>query len=232
MVIHSPTSSLAIRSAVTALLLAAAMARGSHARTAGPFIDFEWTEHVTTSRDGYTIWARLPSERYRATLPPHVEPVGPGARPAVLQAHCRAPGAKGDQAPKGTPTHALLYLDDHPLQRDAYTVLHPMYWIIGLTGEALERWPATARLGDTAAVRTELVRRRTDYSAPRPGLDLALSADAVLGVFDNGLPTELDVQGRGWSIKSRFTPVPQLAEAAQAMRRECGVAPVRKMAPR
>ena len=233
MVIPSPRSSwLSTRIAVATLLLVAAMARCSHAAAAGPFIDFDWTEHVTTSRDGYAMWARMPSEHYTAALPPHTEPVGPGARPAVLQVHCRAPGAKGQRAIKATPTHALLYVDDHPLQPDAYTVFHPMYWIRGLTGQSLEHWPATAQLDDTAPVRTELVRRRGDYSAARPGLDLALSADAVLAVFEAGLPVNLDVQGQDWSIAARFVPVPELAKAARAMRRECGLAPIGEMAPR
>ena len=233
MVIPSPRSNwLSTRSAVATLLLVAAMACCSNAPAAGPFIDFDWTEHVTTSRDGYAMWARLPSERYTATVPPHVEPVGPGARPAVLQVHCRAPGAEGQRAIKATATHALLYLDDHPLQRDAYTVFHPMYWIGELTGQSLEHWPATAQLGGTGAVKTELVRRRADYSAARPGLDLALSADAVLAVFEAGLPVNLDVQGQDWSIAARFVPVPELAKAASAMRRECGVAAMGDMAPR
>ena len=113
-------------------------------------------------------------------------PVGPGARPAVFQVHCRAPGTKGQRAIKATATHALLYVDDHPLQPDAYTVFHPMYWIRGLTGKSLEHWPATPQLDETAPVRTELVRRRADHSAARPGLDLALCADAVLAVFEAG----------------------------------------------
>ena len=208
------------------------MARYANAVAAGPFIDFDWTGHITTSRDGYAIWARLPSERHTATLPPHADPVGPGARPAVLQLHCRAPGAKGQRAIKPTRTHALLYLDDHPLQPDAYTVFHPMYWILGFTGESLERWSATARLDDTAPVRTELVRRRAGYSVARPGLDLALSVDAALAVFEAGRPVNLEVRGRDWSIAARFAPVPELAKAARAMRRECGVAPIGEMAPR
>ena len=57
---------------------------------------------------------------------------------------------------------------------------------VALTGKSLEHWPATAQLDDTAPVRTELVRRRADYSAARPGLDLALCADAVLAVFEAG----------------------------------------------
>ena len=233
MVSPSPRSSwLSTRSAVATLLFVATMARCSHAAAVGPFIDFDWTGHVTTSRNGYAIWARLPSERYTATLPPHGEPIGPRARPAVLQVHCRAPGAEGEQAIKPTATHALLYLDDHPLQPDAYTVFHPMYWILGIARQARERWPATAQLDDTAAVKTELVRRKTDYSAPRPGLDLALSADAALAVFEAGLPVHLDVQGQGWSISARFAPVTELAKAAHAMRRECGVTPVGEIAPR
>ena len=234
MVIPSPRRTwFSARRAVAGLLLVATMAPRTDAAAAGPFTDFDWTEHVTTSRDGYAMWARLPSGRYSATLPPHEEPVGPpGARPAVLQVHCRAPGAAGERAIEPTPTHALLYVDDHPLQPDAYTVFHPMYWIRGLTGQSLERWRATAQFGNGAQVNTELVRRLTDYSAPRPGLDLALSADAVLAVFEAGLPVNLEVQGEEWSIAARFTPVAELAKAARAMRRECGAAPVGAMAPR
>ena len=217
---------------VTALVLLGAIISSSRASGAGPFVDFDWTDHVTTSRDGYTMWARLPSKRYTGILPSHSDPVGAGAHPVVLQTHCRAPGFEASDPSSPTPTHALLYLDDHPLQPDAYTVFHPMYWILGLAGQSLERWPATARLGDTAPVATELVRRRTDYSAPRPGLDLALSAEAVLSVYEAGVPVSLEIRGREVSISASFAPVPELAEAARAMRRHCGVAPVGDAAPR
>ena len=158
---------LSIRGAVVALVLLDAIVPSSHASGAGPFVDFDWTDHVTTSRDGYTMWARLPSRSYTGILPPHSDPVGPGARPVVLQVHCRAPSFEASSPISPTPTHALLYLDDHPLQPDAYTVFHPMYWILGLAGRSLERWPATARLGDTGPVATELVRRRTEMMSSK-----------------------------------------------------------------
>ena len=226
------TALLRTRGGVASLVVLGAIVSSSPASGAGPFVDFDWTEHVTTSRDGYTMWARLPSESYTGILPPHSDPVGAGARPVVLQVHCRAPGFEASDPSSPTPAHALLYLDDHPLQPDAYTVFHPMYWILGLAEQSLERWPATARLGDTGPVATELLRRRTYYSAPRPGLDLALSASAVLSVFENTTPVNLEVHGPQLSISARFTSVPELAEAARAMRRHCGVAPAGDVAPR
>lgn len=223
---------LSTRGAIVALVVLDAIVPSSRASGVGPFVDFDWTDHVTTSRDGYAMWARLPSSRYTGILPPHSDPVGVHARPVVLQVHCRAPSAEMRDPIGPTPTHALVYLDDHPLQPDAYTVFHPMYWILGLARQSLERWPATARLGDTAVVPTELVRRRTDYSAPRPGLDLAVSAAAVLSVFEAGVPVNLEVRGRDLSISARFAPVPELAEAARAMRHHCGVASIGDVAPR
>ena len=126
------TALLSSRRAVGALVLLGAIAPSALASGAGPFVNFDWTDHVTTSRNGYAMWARLPSRSYTGVLPPHSDPVGAGARPVVLQVHCRAPSFEGSSPISPTPAHALLYLDDHPLQPDAYTVFHPMYWILGL----------------------------------------------------------------------------------------------------
>ena len=99
------TALLSNRRAVGALVLLGAIVPSALASGAGPFVDFDWTDHVTTSRNGYAMWARLPSRSYTGVLPSHCDSVGAGARPVVLQVHCRAPSFEGSSPISPTPAH-------------------------------------------------------------------------------------------------------------------------------
>ena len=56
----------------------------------------------------------------------------------------------------------------HPAAPDVYSVLHPMYWLLALSGREFERVPVVFDLGDVSDVDAQLVRRRLAYGRPRP----------------------------------------------------------------
>ena len=47
----------------------------------------------------------------------------------------------------------------HPDAPWVYNVLHPMYWVLGLTGHEVERTPVEVSLPGVPAFAAELVRR-------------------------------------------------------------------------
>ena len=137
------------------ILAAIALAAGAQAAQ-GPFDVLEWDRRagIVTSRNGYSVWLWLTGESRVVRLPGHAGALRGPAAATVLRATCRAGGPGGASELRGT-----LFLADHPEQRDAYMVLHPMYWIIGLIGGEEERWPVAVRIGAAPPVAGELARR-------------------------------------------------------------------------
>ena len=120
----------------------------------------EWRDGVVTSRDGYGVWVSVGSISSRVRLPGHAVEISDGG--AALHVSCRAPGRDVLEVGSSPSAHARVYLDDHPEQRDAYTVLHPMHWILGILGNAEERFPVQVRIAGEEPVSTDLVRTLTD----------------------------------------------------------------------
>ena len=184
----------------------------------GPFdeLAWDWRAGIVTSRDGYSIWLSLAGTGGLVRLPGHAGALGGPAAAPVLRATCRAGGPGGALELRGE-----LYLADHPEQPAAYTVLHPMYWILGLTGGAEERWPVAVGIGAAPPIGAELVRRLTDYSAPRPGLAAELPGGAALAALESARTFRLEVLGDGVEIDATFAPSPGLRRAAALARRHC-----------
>ena len=164
----------------------------------GPFNVLEWRDGVTTSRTGYAVWVGVGSMEHEALLPGHESAVSSTNTPshrAALGVRCRASGgAIPDRFPPSSPTGGVT-LDDHPDQPGAYTVVHPMYWILELAGKHREHWPLRVQIGDGEAVESTLERRLTDYSVPRPGLDIAIPGDMLINAFTEREIIEVDAVG-------------------------------------
>ena len=208
--------------ALASVLPAAAVLSASAAdplRRDGPFNVLEWRDGVVTSRDGHGVWVSVASIRARVRLPGHAGLVSDGR--AVLHASCRAPDGDVPELRSSPSAVAGIYLDDHPDQRDAYTVLHPMYWILGLSGHAEERISVQVRIAGREPVSTDLVRALTDYSAPRPGLDIALPLAPVFAAFEAGGEIGVEVRGSGVSVDGSFVPSANAGRAAALMRAHC-----------
>ena len=190
-------------------------------RMDGPFNVLEWADGVSTSRSGYAVWVRVPSREFRAALPGHESEIGHPEHGASLFVNCRAAGGGARSRFGSTPAFGGIYLDDHPDQPGAYTVIHPMYWILELSERHLERWPVEVRIGDNPAVASALVRRLTDYSAPHPGLDIALPGGLVIDAVSAGVPIEVEVRGPQVRLVGRFTASDNARRAAALMRTAC-----------
>ena len=110
-----------------AMCLIAMLATMSEAHGSGPFDVLEWADGVTASRNGYAVWVSIASTHHRLQFPNYEREVGSPEHGAVLHVSCRAPGdALPDRFPPIVP-YGGIYLDNHPEDAGAYTVLHPMY---------------------------------------------------------------------------------------------------------
>ena len=209
--------------ALAAMLTAGATAGAREAppHAAGPFAELRWTDGVTTSRNGYAVWVAIGSAAHRIRIPGHATEVSAPEHDAALYVECRAPGGGLSETFPPAPATGGIYLDNHPEQADAYTVLEPMYWILELGGGGKERWPVEVRIGGQAPIASTLVRARTNYSAPRPGLDIALPGRAVIDALGGTLPIDVEATGPGMTLEARFMPMAEARRAAELMRRRC-----------
>ena len=213
------------RGAVAVAVVLAAAPSGASA--AGPFNVLEWAEGVTTSRDGYSVWITVPSTAHEAVLPPHVEPVGPPGHTMSLGLRCRAPGSPTVQAygrTYGAPyAQAEIFLENHPDWPGAYTVFHPLHWILELAGRHVERFAVRVTMGDAAAFSSQLERPRTNYSAPRPGLRIKVPVAVLTDLLRAGRPVAVTARGEGVRIDGRFDPATNPQAAAKLASRYCAM---------
>ena len=222
---HMQRATFAQRAAVATLAMIVATSGGAAPpRTDGPFNVLEWTDGVTTSRSGYAVWVSLQSTHHRVQMPGYTREVTPPEHGAALHVACRARG--GDLPGKFPPTgpQGGIYLENHPEDPGAYTVLHPMHWILALSGRDKERWPVQIRIGRGETMTSDLVRARIDYSAPRPGLDIALPGPAILEAILADGPIEVSAQGDGMRLSARFSASANARRAAAVMRKACAKA--------
>ena len=96
-----------------------------------------------------------------------------GAQPCRLAAACRSVSGRSRRPVRST--SAIT-----PNIRALTSCSIPLHWVLELTGRAEERWPVRVRIGDRPSVAATLVRPRTDYSAPHPGLSIQLPGALVL----------------------------------------------------
>ena len=189
--------------------------------TDGPFNVLEWAGGVVTSRNGHAVWVSIASTQHRARIPEHDREVGPPEHGASLHVECRAAGGGLPESFPPAAARGGIYLDNHPEQPDAYTVLDPMYWVLGLAGRSEERWPVKVRIGTDRAIASALVRSRTDYSAPRPGLDIALPGQAVIDAIMADTPIKIEAEGPNMRLVARFTASENARRAGALMRVAC-----------
>ena len=199
-------------------------ARGGDAaphRTDGPFNVLEWVGGVSTSRNDYAVWVSIASTQHRARIPDHDREVGPPEHGASLRVECRVVGSDLPDRFPPTAAEGGICLDNHPGQPDAYTVLDPMYWVLGLAVRSEERLPVKVRIGTDRAIASALARPRTDYSPPRPGLDIALTGQAVIDAITADAPIKIEAEGRQVRLVARFTASENARRAAALMRVAC-----------
>ena len=198
----------------------------------GPFAALDWRDGVTTSRSGYAIWISVPSTAHRATLPPYEKPATPPTHWAGLGTNCRVPGGGLPDAFPPQEATGEIYLDNHPDFPGAYTVFHPMHWILGLAGRDVERIPVRVEFSGAPAFDSALERPLTNYSAPRPGLSIPIPGDIILGILASGTPIDARVTGPNIEVAARFEPSVHARAAASLMAGACpGRPPTRAREP-
>ena len=83
------------------------------------------------------------------------------------------------------------------------------------------RWPIRVRLNAGEAIASELVRPRTDYSAPRPGLDIDLPGQQIVDAIAAGDPIEIEATGPQMRLIAQFTAPANAQRAARLMLETC-----------
>ena len=190
----------------------------------GPFQPLEWADGVTTSRNGYAVWVSMNSIAHVARIPGFDRPVAPPEHGVALGVSCRAPGGGMPERFPPVPASGEIYLRNHPEHSGAYLVFHPMYWFLELTGRAEDRWLVRVRIGDRPSVAATLVRTRTDYSAPHPGLSIQLPGALVLDAIAADDSISVGADGSGFALDARFVPSANARRAAALMRAACTAA--------
>ena len=215
-----------------AAVVVAAAASGQQRRSAlPPFRGLYPVDGVTTSNDEFSIWLSWLPERFRIVYPNRAGPFdqdsGVSRRlHAVLGVSCRADGRpQGFAGP--TALQAQLLLPMHPAAPDVYSVLHPMYWLLGLFGHEFERIPVVVDLAGVALVETHMVRRRLAYGRRRPDLVVDLPGPVVLRRFVAGSPMTVAVSGDGVDVEVWFPVAVDLVEPARQMSAHCRLSPAR-----
>ena len=194
-----------------------------------PFHNLHTIESVTTSNDEYSISLYWWPERFRIDYPDgrgpfERDPAEPADLYAALSVFCRADGRReGLSGPR--PLGARLALPMHPAAPAVYSVLHPMYWLLGLTGGEFERAPVVVDPAGVAPFDAELVRRRIAYRRPRPDIEIDLPGETVLSTFIAGSPMRMAVTGDRGDIELWFAGAADLVGPAQRMSAHCAPAP-------
>ena len=201
--------------AVTAAVLV--LTGGPAAGARAPFAGLAPSESVSTTRPGDAVWISVASTTHTAGLPGHARTVGPPGHRIWLHAHC----AMGAQGAPPHPVRADLYLHNHPEQPQAYTVIHPMHWILGLAGRHTDRVPVRVRLDGGPWHESTFVRPRTDWSAGRPGSDIALPAATVVPALAAATTVRLEVEGAGVRVDATFEPSGDARRAAKLVQTHC-----------
>ena len=190
-----------------------------------PFRGLHTVDHVTTSNDEYSISLYWWPEGFRIDYqdgrrPFERDPADGAELYAALSVFCRADGRR-ERFSGPRPLGARLSLPMHPAAPAVYSMLHPMYWLLGLTGHEFERVPVVVDLAGVAPFDAELVRRRIAYGRPRPDIEIDLPGAAVLSAFIAGSPMRMAVTRDRVDIELWFAGAADLVGPAQQMAIHC-----------
>ena len=189
-----------------------------------PFAELWPAEGSMTSNDGYGAWASWEPHAYRLKYPGR-PPLARKRRssaeePARLSLTCRADGRpEGLSGPE--PVRAELVLPLHPDEPDVPRRGDPRYWLLAFTGGEPRRTAVSVRVGSGEAFSSELVRKRSDWSLPRPSPTVRLDPAEALRALSSGVGATVIAEGPGTWLDLRFEPDPDMARAAELMALHC-----------
>ena len=187
-----------------------------------PFTLLDGVPGVTFSNDRYAVSLHWPPDAYVLTLPglpPHRS--GASVAGTELRIGCRA--SNGRPGYGVAPAGAVLEVQRHPDARGAYGVLHPMFWILGLTGNGVDRTRVQVSLTGVSAPLAAVLEVSNVYDlGGRPPMRIGdLPARHLLSLISFSRPLVVEAEGPGTSLSVRFTPDRRLAPAAEALLAHC-----------
>ena len=187
-----------------------------------PFTPLEGLRGVSFSNDRYAVSLHWPAAAYAMELP-GLAPYRSGPLPAgtELRVGCRADNGRPGYGV--APADAVLELRRHPDARGTYDLFHPMFWILGLTGNGAGRTPVRVSLTGLSAPFDAVLEnpRVYDLGGRLPMRLAGLPAGHVLSLVAQSSALDLRAEGSGTVVSARFAPDGGLAPAAEAMLAHC-----------
>lgn len=194
-----------------------------------PFTSLDGLRGVTFSNDRYAVSLHWPVASYELLVPGLSRHRGDGTWQGEPGDRSRAELRLGCRADNGRPGYgvaaasAVLEVPRHPGMRGTYPLLHPMFWILGLTGNGVGRTPLRVSLtGLSAPFDAVLENSRVyDLGGRLPMRVAGLPAGHVLSLLAESSALDLRAEGPGTVISARFERVADLPLAARAMLAHC-----------
>ena len=222
--VFSPTrlraSLAAVALAPVAPVLIAAF--GAGVAQPSPFTPLEGLRGVTFSNDRYAVSLHWPAAAHAMELP-GLPLHRSGALPVgtELRVGCRADNGRPGYGV--APAAAVLELRRHPAARAAYSLFHPMFWILGLTGNGVWRIPVRVSLSGLSASFDAVLEnpRVYDLGGRLPMRVAGLPAGHVLSLIAQSSALDLRAEGPGTVVSARFARAGGIAPVAEAMLAHC-----------
>ena len=187
-----------------------------------PFTRLEGVPGVSFSNDRYAVSLHWPPDAYVLALPglPRYRS-GASVAGTELRIGCRA--SNGRPGYGVAPARAVLEVQRHPAARGAYGVLHPMFWILGLTGNSIDRIRVRVSVTGVSAPLAAVLEVSYVYDlGGRPPMRIGdLPARPLLSLIASSRPLVVEAEAPGTFLSVRFTPDPRLAPAAEALLAHC-----------
>ena len=187
-----------------------------------PFTRLEGVPGVSFSNDRYAVSLHWPPDAYVLTLPglpSHRS--GASVAGTELRIGCRA--SNGRPGYGVAPARAVLEVQRHPAARDAYNVLHPMFWILGLTGNGVDRTRVQVSLTGVSAPLAAVLEVSYVYDlGGRPPMRIGdLPARHLLSLIASSRPLVVEAEGAGYlplgPFHARPAPCPGCRGAARPL---------------
>ena len=213
---------LSVAASLLLAVIASSASQTGGAVPSSPFTVLEGVPGVSFSNDRYAVSLHWLPDGYVLALP-GLPRHASGALVAgtELRIGCRA--SNGRPGYGVAPAGAVLEVPRHPAARDAYGVFHPMFWILGVTGNGVDRTRLQVSLTGVFAPFDAALEVSYVYDlGGRPPMRIGgLPARHLLSLIASSSPLVVEAEGPGTSLSVRFSPDPRLAPAAEALLAHC-----------
>ena len=196
-------------------------------RSDSPFRGLYATDGVNTSRDEYAIRLHWTATEFRIAYGPYLNDpetqANHGEDAAWITVSCRGNG-KPDGFDGPQPLTATLRIPRHHQEKDTYSVMNPMYWILRLTDNEWNAYQARVHIeaGELAHTSpSRLLTTNIAYNTRRPEGQMDIPPRPILNALTSGQEAQLTARGPAFSVEASFAHEPRLQEAAALMLQHC-----------